>query len=122
MSLTRDAFDNLVQTDPDALYALYQQQEAQVAALAARVQQLEAQLGQHSQNSHRPPSSDGARKPPRSQRTRSGRRPGGQRGHPGQTLEMTATPDEVVDHYPPQCPSGGATLTAVAATTVQRRQ
>ena len=83
MSLTRDAFDNLVQTNPDALYALFQLQEAQVAALAARVQQLEARLGQHSQNSHRPPSSDGVRTPPRSERTRSGKRPGGSRAIPG---------------------------------------
>ena len=122
MSLTRDAFDNLVQTNPDALYALFQQQEAQVAALAGRVQQLEARLGQHSQNSHRPPSSDGARKPPRSQRTRSGRRPGGQRGHPGQTLAMTATPDAVVGHYPLHCTTCGADLTGATATTMQRRQ
>ncbi len=65
MNLTRDAFDRLVQSDPDALYALFEQQEAQLAAVTARVQQLEARLGGHSQNSHRPPSSDGPRKPAR---------------------------------------------------------
>src|SRR5215210_4986822 len=122
MSLTRDAFEHLMRTDPDALYALFEQQEAQLAVLTARVQQLEARLGQHSQNSHRPPSSDGPRRPPRSQRTRSGRRPGGQRGHPGQTLELTATPDAVVEHHPPQCTSCGAPLTEVAATRSEERR
>ena len=122
MSLTRDAFDRLVQTDPDALYALFEQQAAQLAAVTARVQQLEARLGGHSQNSHRPPSSDGPRKPARSQRAPSGKRPGGQPGHPGQTLAMTALPDRVVEHQPAHCASCGADLAGVAAVSVQRRQ
>ena len=112
MSLTRAAFDAWYARGPDALYALFQQQEAQIAALTARVEQLEARLGGHSQNSQ----------PPRGPRTRSAQRPGGQPGHPGQTLTMTATPDEVVAHHPPQCTSCGANLAEVAATTVPRRQ
>ena len=122
MSLTREAFDALVTTDPEALFALVQQQAAQLAALTARVQELEARLGGHSQNSHRPPSSDGPRTPPRSQRTRSGRAAGGQPGHPGRTLAMTATPDHLVLHHPDQCAHCGATLAGVSATTVARRQ
>ncbi len=96
MSMTREAFDALVASEPDTLFALVRQQAAQLAALTARVEQLEARLAGHSQNSHRPPSSDGARKPARSQRARSGRAPGGQPGHPGYTLALTATPDGVV--------------------------
>jgi hypothetical protein len=122
MSLTRDAFDQLVQTDPAALYALFQQQAAQLAAVTARVEQPEARLGGHSQNSHRPPSSDGPRKPARSQRAPSGKRPGGQPGHPGQTLAMTALPDQVVAHQPAHCAGCGADLAGVAAASVQRRQ
>jgi transposase len=122
MSLTREAFDALVATDPDALYALLQQQAAQLAALTARVEQLEARLGGHSQNSHRPPASDGPRTPPRSQRVRSGRAPGGQPGHPGQTLTMVATPDAVVAHHPAQCADCGTALAGVPAAAVARRQ
>jgi transposase len=122
MSLTRAAFDALVTTEPDALYALVQQQAAQIAALTARVEQLEARLGGHSQNSHRPPASDGPRKPARSQRPRSGRAPGGQPGHPGHTLAMTATPDQVVPHHPGRCAHCGAALAGVPATAVVRRQ
>jgi len=122
MSLTRDAFDHLVRTNPDALYALVQQQEAQLAALTARVQELEARLAGHSQNSHRPPATDGPRKPPRGQRARSGKRPGGQPGHRGHTLTMTATPDYVVEHQPAHCATCGADLAGMAATQLQRRQ
>ena len=122
MSLTRAEFEALYARGPDALYALFQQQAAQLAAVTARVEQLEARLGGHSQNSHRPPSSDGARKPPRSQRTRSGKAPGGQPGHPGHTLRMTATPDHVIDHHPAHCAACGAALTALPATAAQRRQ
>lgn len=94
----------------------------QNAALTTQVQELTARLGQHSGNSHRPPSSDGPQVAPRSQRTRSGKRPGGQPGHPGHTLAMSASPDRVVPHQPSQCGQCGADLTDVAPTTVERRQ
>jgi transposase len=60
--------------------------EVRVAALEAMVRQLREQLQQDSHTSSRPPSSD----PPqavakRPRRPPSGRRPGGQPGHEGQT-------------------------------------
>ena len=122
MTITRAEFDALYAADPDALYALFQQQAAQIAALTARVEQVEARLGAHSQNSHRPPSSDGPQVPPRSQRTRSGKRPGGQPGHPGHTLAMTDTPDRTVVHHPCRCAHCGTALAEVPAAVVARRQ
>ena len=129
MQLSREAFDKLVAENPTALYALVQELARQVATLTAQqavltaqVQELTGRLGQHSQNSHRPPASDGPQVAPRSQRQRSGKRPGGQPGHPGQSLAMCAQPDRVVPHYPPVCGQCGADLTAVAATRVARRQ
>ncbi len=122
MTMTRAEFAALQAAGPDALYALFQQQAAQIAALTARVEQLEARLGAHSQNSHRPPSSDGPQVPPRSQRTRSGKRPGGQPGHPGHTLAMTDTPDRTVVQHPCRCAHCGAALAGVPAAVVARRQ
>ncbi len=121
MSITRAESDTLYASGPDAVFAALAQQAAQVAALTARVQELEARLGGHSQNSHRPPSSDGPRTPPRSQRTRSGQGPGGPPGHPGRTLALVATPDGVVVHDPPQCAHCGTALAGVPATAVARR-
>lgn len=122
MELSREAFNNLVAEDADALYGVFQQLLGQVVTLTARVQELEGRLGQHSQNSHRPPSRDYLPPSPRSQRRASGKRPGGQPGHPGATLALTATPDAVVAHHPPQCGHCGADLQAFAPTTVERRQ
>lgn len=73
-----------------------------VEVLRAEVAELRRQLGQNSQNSSRPPSSDSpsVKPAPKSLRGRSGRRPGGQDGHPGSTLARVADPDEVVRHEP----------------------
>ena len=72
------------------------------AALRERLAELERRLGLDSSNSGKPPSSDGLTKPPRvsSLREPSGRKSGGQKGHPGTTLRRTETPDATVEHYP----------------------
>jgi hypothetical protein len=75
----------------------------QVTVLAARVQELEARLAKDSYNSNKPPSSDGLARKTKSLRRRSGNKPGGQIGHPGQTLRLVATPDAVVEHRPALC-------------------
>src|SRR6266516_165542 len=62
-----------------------------LAKALARIAELEARLGLSSKNSSKPPSSDGLAKPPsRSLRARGRRKPGGQPGHPGQTLAPVA--------------------------------
>jgi len=96
----------------------YAELEALVVAQAAGIAQLEARVGEqdrliaelrqrldaNSRNSSKPPSSDGYRKPPakkdRSLRRRSGRKPGGQKGHEGSHLERVQTPDRRVVHEP----------------------
>jgi transposase len=91
---------------PPAAQAYILHLEARVAALEASVQALREQLRQDSRTSSRPPSSD----PPTSQRQRrrrppSGRRPGGQPGHRGQTrmLLPVAEVDEVIMLKPASC-------------------
>ena len=54
----------------------------EIVRLRARVQELEARLGQNSTNSSRPPSSDPPAAPPRPPAPPTGRRRGGQPGHP----------------------------------------
>src|SRR5215831_15178974 len=77
---------------------------AQVQDLLAQNQELRARLAKDSPNSAKPPSTDPlGRKRPRSQRRRSGKKPGGQLGHPGETLHLVGTPDEVVEHRAVGC-------------------
>jgi transposase len=79
--------------------ALIRQQDAKIQALEERFAVLEGRSRQNSSNSSKPPSSDGYSKPsPQSSRISTGRRPGGQKGHPGSTLKAVAKPDQVVVH------------------------
>jgi transposase len=102
--------------------ATIEQQQAAITQLTVRVEHLERQLATNSHYSHKPPSSDGLAKKTKSRREKSGRKPGGQPGHPGRTLEMVADPHHTVPHAPERCPSCGGTLADVEATEVERRQ
>ena len=90
--MDREAFN---QFSKDELIALLLAQEARIA-------ELERRLGLNSSNSGKPPSSDGLKKPPRvsSLREPSGKKTGGQKGHPGETLCRVEKPDATMDHYP----------------------
>lgn len=95
-----------------------------IAKLMERVAELERQLGLNSSNSGKPPSSDGLKKPPRttSLREASGRKPGGQKGHPGSTLRRTEHPDVTIDHLPDRCPGCGEALGLADSIGHQGRQ
>jgi transposase len=79
--------------------------EQRIATLEAEVRELKVRLGQNSQNSSRPPSSDGPhvkRKPPKAP---SGRKPGGQPGHRvhQRALIPVEQVNEVIVCKPTQC-------------------
>ena len=90
----------------------------------ARLQALEARVALNSQNSSKPPSSDGYTKPaPKSLRKKSGLRPGGQHGHPGNTLVPADNPDFTVLHRLKRCPCGcGANLHRRPVLRIEKRQ
>ena len=94
------------------------------AALIGRLAELERRLGLNSSNSGKPPSSDGLKKPLRvsSLREPSGKKSGGQKGHPGETLRRVEKPDTTIDHYPEICAACGEPLTAAMATDRVARQ
>jgi hypothetical protein len=76
----------------------------------------------NSTNSSKPPSSGGFTKPkPKSLREKTGKKPGGQEGHPGKTLTPKENPDFTIVHEPHQC-SCGCDLSNVPGTVVQKHQ
>lgn len=78
-----------------------------VEELSAKVVELEQRLAKSSSNSSKPPSSDGYRKPnPKSLRTKTGRKTGGQKGHAGDTLAQVEVPDERILHGSAICSCG----------------
>jgi transposase len=110
-----------VNGDQPTIAALQAQIELFVSerqTLLARIAELERRLGLNSSNSGKPPSSDGLKKPPRvsSLREPSGKKTGGQKGHPGETLRRVEKPDATINHYPPACTGCGKPLTAATAT------
>jgi transposase len=98
--------------------------EAENAELRAENAELRGRLGTDSHNSSKPPSSDGpGSKPrPKSRREPSGRQPGGQPGHVGQTLRQVETPDEIVVHPPLACRGCGQRLDEAPVVRRERRQ
>jgi transposase len=55
-------------------------------------------------------------------RERSGKKTGGQKGHPGKTLSRSDTPDATIDHFPETCSGCGGALTGAMATGHTARQ
>jgi hypothetical protein len=97
----------------------------QVKQLTEEVKRLQEQLAKNSQNSSLPPSSDrfSRQKKTRSQRQKSGRKQGGQPGHPGQTRLLSQEPDERIRLSPvTHCEHCQTDLSEVPAKTVERRQ
>jgi transposase len=114
----------LARSHPEALVEIILALQERLVQLENRVQELEAQLARNSSNSGKPPSSDGLSKPsPKSLRSPSGFKPGGQPGHPGQTLQRVKNPDHIQVHRLEICPHcGGRDLGREPALDYESRQ
>ena len=98
-------------------FILAQQQEiellrGQLTALESELAQLRERIGRSSRNSSKPPSSDGPGFKPPERRKGSGRKRGGQPGHPGSGPEPLPIErvDAVVEHHPDACRRCGTLL------------
>ena len=95
---------------------------ARINALEKRIEVLENQKSKDSKNSSKPPSGDGFAKRTKSLRTKSGRKSGGQKDHPGSTLEWCEEVDEVFVYPVVGCKSCGASLENVEVLNLRCSQ
>ena len=95
-----------------------------VAALEAENAELTRRLGMDSTHSSKPPSSDSpfTKPAPTSLRRKSGRKPGGQPGHPGSRLALVDDPTERRRHEPGPCTGCSASLADALEVGMERRQ
>jgi transposase len=101
--LSKKELEQLTQTI-EKLNQTNQEQAEAIKELTQKIDELLERLNKNSKNNSKPPSSDGLAKPePKSIRKPSGKKQGGQTGHPGSHLSITAKPDKVVQHMPATC-------------------
>lgn len=96
--------------------------EARITGFESRIAELERRLNQNSSNSSKPPSSDGLKRTNSLRPKNSGRKPGGQPGHPGQTLQARHTPDITVKLPLNSCPECGGDFTDQPVESEEKRQ
>ena len=117
------SYEQLAQENAE-LRALVAALKARLDALETENAELKRRLDLDSRNSSKPPSSDSpfTKPAPTSLRRKSGRKPGGQHGHPGSTLKLVADPDDRLRHEPGSCAGCGADLAGAPEAGVERRQ
>lgn len=107
----REMLRKAIKADPEGVIDILLDLKRRLEEAEARIQELEARLKSNSGNSSKPPSSDGYAKPaPKSQRRSSGRKSGGQKGHPGSSLQRVGNPDKAVEIALERCPYTGEPL------------
>jgi transposase len=97
---------------------------AHIAKQDERIKELERRLGLNSDNSNKPPSSDGYGKKPKQTnlREKTDKKSGGQEGHAGNNLEQVDKPNRIIDHCPSVCGECGGALGIEQSTGHRRRQ
>ena len=86
-------------TTVNFLYEENKELKARVVKLETDVEDLKKQFNKNSDNSHFPPSTDRYKKKPKDPRNKNKiKKTGGQAGHKGTTLEMTSSPDEIIQY------------------------
>jgi transposase len=115
-------------TDQEQIAALQAENATlreQLRVALAELRDLQARLSKDSHNSSKPPSSDGLKRQlprTRSLRRKSGKKPGGQLGHRGETLHLVAEPDAIVEHRPTVCAACQTSLEDSQAAVVARER
>lgn len=95
-----------------AIFEHIEQQDKRIEALEEENRYLREQIGRNSGNSSQPPSSDNPAKKLEKKSNRSGKKRGGQKGHPGHRRELIEAEkcQKIEEHLPSQCHKCGHKL------------
>jgi transposase len=122
LTISKDEIRACYAQGEEAVIALVESLVERINALEVRIEVLENQKSKDSKNSSKPPSADGFAKRTKSLRTKSGRKSGGQKDHPGSTLEWCEAVDEVFVHPVVDCTSCGTSLENVEVLNLRCSQ
>jgi transposase len=123
--IERDDVHKAYQKGEDAVWVLVQEQNQTILKLAQALNELSSQIIKDSHNSGKPPSTDGLKKKPKhteSLRTISGKKPGREKGHVGQTLVQVENPKDTIPLSVQACTNCGNDLTKEEITGFVKRQ
>ena len=123
MEIPEEIKSKFPECPPEIVAYIYYLHE-KIDKLEARVTELESRLNLNSNNSGKPPSSDGyARKNlATSLRKKTQKKRGGQPGHKGKTLEQSSHPDHIETHSPEFCSCCGRSLQNGTIFSIEKRQ
>ena len=124
--LTHEQKDTLIEMlweQNQLLLSQNRELQVRISELEIKVKDLETKLNQNSQNSSKPPSSDGYSKPkPKNLRGKSGKNRGGQPGHQRRILEKHPNADKIIYHPLPKCMHCNYSLENIEPHTHESRQ
>jgi transposase len=123
MKLTREAAEKIYEKGKEQVVKELVEMSEALSKISERMAELERRMKENSENSHRPPSQDGYRKPaPQSQREKSEKKSGGQAGHEGKTLQLMEKVEHEIEHWPSICEGCGKELEEGEGIGYTRRQ
>ena len=122
--LTNEQILKIIKEEPEGIIALIQSLYRQNEELRQRIEHLESIINKNSSNSSKPPSSDGFKKQKRtnSLRIKTGKKPGGQKGHEGNTLKKTENPDHIIRCPVTKCEVCNINLSFRKNDDIEKRQ
>jgi len=101
-------------------FALIKKLQLEVTDLRTEIQLLKN--GRNSRTSSTPSSHDYGRSNKYNSREKSGRKPGGQKGHKGSSLKMSQNPDETIKYFPKYCNQCGEEFSSASVSELHERK
>lgn len=120
--LTREEAEHIYDQGKEYVVKVLMDFSKRLTLLEAEVERLNGQLNKNSRNSHKPPSTDGLKKPPPKKQKKKTKKTGAQPGHKSSTLEPVDNPDHTLKMEVTHCEHCATNLEDVKATFQESHQ